>query len=79
MMMVVMGMLLLLTQFIENSACTRDLSQVIYDGQTMRKTDRVCVCVSVYALGCVQLFVTPWTGAHQAPLSMGFPRQEYWR
>ena len=24
------------------------------------------------------LFVTPWTVAHQAPLSMGFPRQEYW-
>ena len=23
---------------------------------------------------CVQLFVTPWTIAHQAPLSMGFPR-----
>ena len=23
-------------------------------------------------------FVTPWTLAHQAPLSMGFPRQEYW-
>ena len=23
-------------------------------------------------------FVTPWTTAHQAPLSMGFPRQEYW-
>ena len=22
--------------------------------------------------------VTPWTVAHQAPLSMGFPRQEYW-
>ena len=21
---------------------------------------------------------TPWTIAHQAPLSMGFPRQEYW-
>jgi len=21
---------------------------------------------------------TPWTTAHQAPLSMGFPRQEYW-
>ena len=27
---------------------------------------------------CVQLFVTPWTVAHQALLSMGFPRQEYW-
>ena len=26
----------------------------------------------------VQLFVTLWTGAHQAPLSMGFSRQEYW-
>ena len=23
-------------------------------------------------------FVTPWTVAHQVPLSMGFPRQEYW-
>ena len=21
---------------------------------------------------------TPWTVAHQTPLSMGFPRQEYW-
>ena len=27
---------------------------------------------------CVQLFVTPWTIAHQAPLSMAFSRQEYW-
>ena len=27
----------------------------------------------------VQFFVTPWTVAHKAPLSMGFPRQEYWR
>ena len=23
-------------------------------------------------------FETPWTVAHQAPLSMGFPRPEYW-
>ena len=23
-------------------------------------------------------FATPWSVAHQAPLSMGFPRQEYW-
>ena len=23
-------------------------------------------------------FVTPWTVAHQGPLSMGFPRQESW-
>ena len=26
----------------------------------------------------VQFFVTLWTVAHQAPLSRGFPRQEYW-
>ena len=26
----------------------------------------------------VQIFATPWTGAYQAPLSMGFSRQEYW-
>ena len=29
-------------------------------------------------LSCVQLYATWWTAAHQAPLSMGFPRQEYW-
>ena len=28
---------------------------------------------------CVQHFATPWTVAHQAPLSMEFSRQEYWR
>ena len=27
---------------------------------------------------CVQLFVTLWSLACQAPLSMGFSRQEYW-
>ena len=30
------------------------------------------------SLSCVWLFVTPWTVAHQAPLSIGFSRQEYW-
>ena len=34
--------------------------------------------VKVKLLSCVQLFVTPWTVAHQAPLSMGFLRQEHW-
>ena len=31
-----------------------------------------------YLLSCVQFFETPWTVAHQAPLSMGFLRQAYW-
>ena len=34
--------------------------------------------VCVYMLSHVQLFVTPWTAAHQAPLSVEFSRQEYW-
>ena len=29
------------------------------------------------SLSCIQLFATPWTVARQAPLSMGFPKQEY--
>ena len=35
-----------------------------------------CVCACVFSR--IQLFVTPWTVAQQAHLSMGFPRQEYW-
>ena len=34
--------------------------------------------VKVKSLSPVQLSATPWTAAHQAPLSMGFSRQEYW-
>ena len=38
----------------------------------------LCVAVVVQLLSCVQLFAMPWTVAPQAPLSMRFPRQEYW-
>ena len=34
--------------------------------------------LSVCVLSHSDSFVAPWTAAHQAPLSMGFPRQEYW-
>ena len=34
--------------------------------------------VKVKLLSHVRLFKTPWTAAYQAPLSMGFSRQEYW-
>ena len=37
-------------------------------------TQRNSVCV----LSCVWFFAIPRTVAHQAPLSMGFPGQEYW-
>ena len=36
------------------------------------------VKLKVKSLSRVQLLATPWTAAHQAPLSMGFSRQEYW-
>ena len=36
------------------------------------------MCVCVKSLSRVRLFVTPWTVARQAPLSLGFSRQEYW-
>ena len=38
-----------------------------------------CMCACM--LSCfsrVQFLATPWTIAHQAPLSLGFSRQEYW-
>ena len=34
--------------------------------------------VKVKLLSRVRFLETPWTAAHQAPLSMGFSRQEYW-
>ena len=41
-------------------------------------TARKDICMPLQSLCCVQLFVTLWTVAHQAPLSMRFLRQEYW-
>ena len=42
----------------------------------------VCVCARVrmhdQSPSWVQFFATPWTVARQAPLSLGFSRQEYW-
>ena len=34
--------------------------------------------VKVKSLSRIRLLATPWTAAYQAPLSMGFSRQEYW-
>ena len=36
------------------------------------------LCFVVYSLSRVQVFTTAWTVAHQAPLFLGFSRQEYW-
>ena len=34
--------------------------------------------VKVKSLSHARLLATPWTSAYQAPLSVGFSRQEYW-
>ena len=39
---------------------------------------RTCVCMLAKLLHCVRFFVTLWTITHQAPLSVGFSRQQYW-
>ena len=44
---------------------------------TFRKKTNMIV-LKVKSPSHVQLFVTPWTVAYHAPLSMGFSRQEYW-
>ena len=36
-------------------------------------------CLVAQSFSPVQLFVIPWTAARQAPLSVGFSREEYWR
>ena len=41
-------------------------------------TDDSCLYQWTRSFSRVWLFATPWTTADQAPLSMGFSRQEYW-
>ena len=44
--------------------------------ESNEKENQVCRALSHFRF--VQLFVTPWTVARQAPLPMGLPRQQYW-
>ena len=46
-----------------------------YKIKGLKKLQTAVICVLMFL--CVPLFVTPWIAAHQAPLSMGFSRQEY--
>ena len=43
----------------------------------MKTLNLTWLCCCLVAKSCPTL-ATPWTVAHQATLSMGFPRQEYW-
>ena len=45
--------------------------------QSTKNREKPSVCVLSH-FSRIRLFGTPWTVAHQAPLSMGFSRPEYW-
>ena len=51
------------------------VTQGIYLGISFSIKQEYCVCAQL--LGRVRLCATPWTAARQAPLPMGFSRQEY--
>ena len=46
------------------------------EGHHSQRSLQSCCVLSHFSR--VQFFATPWTIAHQAPLSVGFSRQEYW-
>ena len=60
--------------------CAVALLQFIYDyiniQSSLQRSKSEKVKVKVKSLSRVQLFVTSWTVAYNAPLSMGFSRQE---
>ena len=51
--------------------------RMLNDNNFLKRYRRIDLCVSVL-LSHVRLFATPWTVAHQAPLSMEFSSKEYW-
>ena len=53
-------------------------SQTIAKNTIIMKILKYCGDGGLVTKSCLTL-VTPWTGACQAPLSMGFSRQDYWR
>jgi len=55
--------------------CTYTKHHVVH--LKMHTSNYINVCVLSH-FSHVQLFVSLWTAAHQAPLSMGFFKQEYW-
>ena len=67
-----------LTWYSVHTQHVRVLTTQVYILTEFLPTSPLCVCM-LSRLSHVQLFVTPWTVACQAPLSMGFPRQEYGR
>ena len=56
----------------------KQLQELLESKGDAEETSPCWLWVHAKSLGHVWLFATPWMVACQAPLSMGFPRQEYW-
>ena len=54
------------------------LCNYLYLSRVVTARKWIGVCMHIPSLSSVWLFATPWTVAPQTPLSMEFPRQEYW-
>ena len=68
-------MLLFLSTSSECQHCFSNLGRAV----RFENIHLTLIIIKTYCvLSYVQLFVTPWTVAHQAPVSMGLSRQEYW-
>ena len=65
----------LLSSFLNLSMHKQHVAQ---DDNEHCQWDGKMLAIVVCMLSCAPLFVTPWTVVHQAPLSMGFSRQECW-
>ena len=57
--------------------CSHEIKRCLLFGRKVM-TNLVLVLVLVLWLSRARHFATPWTAAHQAPLSMRFSRQGYW-
>ena len=58
--------------------CWRRLLRVPWTARRSKSVHPKGKWKKVKLFSCVWLFAAPWTVAHQAPLSMGFSKQEYW-
>ena len=52
--------------------------KIQYQNSLTRSFVRVLLLLLLSRFSCVRLCATPQTAAHQAPLSLGFSRQEHW-
>ena len=62
-----------LSFYLRNQGLSGDTAAILQLHSQYKCNCLICACFSH-----VQLFVTPWTVASQAPWAMGFSRQEYW-